>query len=89
VAQRTAPHRSSASMPPALAEKYNAVLTACGTTAARRWLPQALKLPTVFHDLFVARKTFAVVRNDGNRAYLGYAGCAAMLTSYDTEHHSC
>jgi len=32
-----------------LAEKYNTVLIACGTPAARRWLPQALALPT-FRD---------------------------------------
>jgi len=42
-----------------LAEKYNTVLIACGTPAARRWLPQAIALSTFF-DVFVARKMLAV-----------------------------
>jgi len=32
------------------AEKYNKVLIARGTPAARRWLPQALALPTFFRN---------------------------------------
>ena len=36
-----------------LAEKYNRVLIACGTSAARRWLPQALALP-IFSTTFLS-----------------------------------
>jgi len=35
----------------------NTVLVACGTPAARRWLPQALALPSFFATFFVEPKT--------------------------------
>ena len=41
-------------------EKYITVLIVCGTPAARRWLPQALALPTFFATFFVEWKTFAM-----------------------------
>ena len=61
VIQRIAPqfHRHAA-VTRGLSEKYNAVLTASGTPAARRWLPQALVLPTFFRDALVERKTLAM-----------------------------
>jgi len=52
---RYAPHRSFAGKPPALVKKYNMVLIACGTLAARCWLPQALALLT-FRDIFIEQK---------------------------------
>jgi len=48
-----APHRNSAGTPPALGnlrKKYNTVLIARETPAARRWLPQALRY-RLFRDV--------------------------------------
>ena len=58
-----------------LAEKYNMVLIACGTPAARRWLPQALALPTFFAKFLSDEKSLrcvASIRNDGNHARAGF-----------------
>jgi len=43
-----------------LAEKYNTVLTDCGMPTVRRWLPQALALPSFFCDVSVERGTLVV-----------------------------
>jgi len=42
-------------------KKYNTVLIACAKPAARRWLPQALALPT-FCDVFAMENVSGVVR---------------------------
>jgi len=49
------PHRTCG-----LAEKHHTVLIACGTSAARCWLPQALALLTFIRDVLVELKTLAV-----------------------------
>ena len=69
ILSRNATHRDSAGMPhAALAEKYNTVLTACGSSCITDFFRD------VFATFFVERKTLAVrcvtefLRNDGNYA---------------------
>ena len=38
------------------AQKYNTILTSYGTSAARRWLPQALALPTFLRRFFNGKR---------------------------------
>jgi len=68
--QRTAPQfRQHAAGTCGLAEKYNMVVSACGTLAARRWLPQALALPTFF----------ATLLSNGQRLRLRWDGIYIMM----------
>jgi len=53
-----------------LAEKYNTVLTDCGMPTVRRWLPQALALPSFI---------FATFLSNGERLWCGAERCGALL----------